>query len=469
MNVVLIIIDSLQKNYVGAYGNKWIRTPNLDRLAKQGCIFNNAYPESLPTLQVRVALYSGRRLFPFRENLMKKGDRVVQPGWGPVPEEWITLPEILQQEGYRTALITDAYHQFKPGKNFHRGFDQFTFIRGQEDDAWISGFLPGVRKIQDYYVELSGEGGEDTVTRNKVRVYMHERYFKNTAKRESEEDYFAPKVFREAVKWLYQNQDVDKFFLTIDCFDPHEPWDPPTYYRKIYDPDDDMKKDIIWPTYSSASLLNQRQIKRLRANYAGEVTMVDRWLGYFLDSLDYMNLAKNTLLIVISDHGHHVGEKNLVGKFPYPILPEVADLVLFIKDPEGKYAGKKINDFVYNFDLAPTILSFLGIKVPEEMEGIDLIPVIEGKKKTKRDHITVGWQNNVMVKTQDFWYVGRLDRSEELLFHLADDPEFESNIAPGKRDICEKLHGLALQDAGGSIPDYVQNWPKYKVYGGIRW
>jgi len=471
MNVVLIILDSLQKSYVGAYGNKWIKTPNLDKLAEKSCVFTNAYPESLPTLEVRIALHTGKRVYPFRENATRRWDRVVQPGWGPIPEGWTTISEVLHKEGYRTGLITDAYHQFKPGKNFHRGFDQFTFIRGQEDDMYVSGYPPGTRKLEDYYVELSGKdmGREDTITRNEERIKVHERYFKNTAYRKTEEDYFAPRVFREAVKWLYQNQDAEKFFLVVDSFDPHEPWDPPIYYRKMYDPDDDMEKDIILSTYSSSRFLTERQIRRLRANYAGEITMVDRWLGYFLDSLEHMNLSKNTLLILTSDHGHHLGEKNLIGKFPYPILPEVADIVLFIKDPEGKYTGKKIDDFVYDFDIAPTILSFLGIKLPDEMEGIDLISVMEGKKSTGREYVTVGWQNNVMVKTKEFWYTGRLDRSEELLFDLKNDPKFELNIASEKKNICEKLHSLALQDAGGIIPDYVKNWPKYKVYGGLKW
>ncbi len=464
MNVVLIILDSLQKNYVGAYGNKWIKTPNLDRLAKDSCIFTNAYPESLPTLEVRIALHTGKRVYPFRENVTRKWDRVVQPGWGPIPEDWKTLSEILHEEGYRTGFITDTYHQFKPGKNFHRGFDQFTFIRGQEDDKYISGKLFDERKIEDYYIKPSKEK-----TSFKLRYYMHVSYFKNTALRKSEEDYFAPQVFKKAAEWLYQNQDAEKFFLVVDSFDPHEPWDPPTYYRKMYDSDDDLEKDIIFSTYSSSHFLTERQIKRLRANYAGEITMVDRWLGYFLDTMEYMGLDKNTLLILISDHGHHVGEKNLVGKFPYPILPEVAELVLFIRDPERKYAGKKVDDFVYDFDIAPTILSFLNITPPSDMEGKNLLPVIEGKEKTGRDYVTVAWQNNIMVKKDKFWYIGRLDRSEEMLFNMENDPEMRENIAVSEKDVCEMMHKLAIKDAKGEIPEYVKNWPKYKVYGGWKW
>lgn len=472
MNVVLIIVDSLQRNYVGAYGNRWIRTPNLDRLAAESCIFTNAYPESLPTLQVRAAIHSGKRVYPFREDVARKGDRSSAPGWGPIPEDWVTVSEILQEKGCRTALIADTYHQFKPGKNFHRGFDQFTFIRGQEDDAYISGCPPGMRNIANYHFMSGYDPGlreMDVKLIEKERLRVHIDYFRNTAERESEEDYFAPKVFKAAARWLHQNQDAEKFFLVVDSFDPHEPWDPPTYYRKIYDPDDDMDKDIVLSTYSSSSLLTERQLKRLRANYAGEITMVDRWLGYFLDALGYTNFSQDTLVILISDHGHHVGEKNLVGKFPYPILPEVADLVLFIRDPKRRYEGRKVDEFVLDIDIAPTILSFLDLEPPKEMEGVDLTGAIEKNEATGRDHITVGWQNNVMVKTEKFWYAGRLDRSEEMLFSIEDDPNFKKNLAERKKDICQKMHELALQDAAGPIPEYIMNWPKYRVYGGVKW
>jgi arylsulfatase A-like enzyme len=472
VNVVLIILDSLQKNYVGAYGNSQIHTPNMDTLAQESCILTNAYPESLPTLQARTAIYSGRRVFPFREKVSRKGDRSLVPGWGPIPESWKTLSEILSENDYRTGLITDTYHEFKPGKNFHRGFEQFTFIRGQEDDACFSGYLPGTKSIDDFHFKTGYDVGslESRIESiEKERLQVHIDYLRNTALRKSEEDYFAAQVFREASKWLYQNQNAESFFLVIDSFDPHEPWDPPEYYRKLYDSDNDMDKDIILSTYSSTSLVNERELRRIKANYAGEVTLVDRWLGYFLDTLEYMDLAKHTLVILMSDHGHHLGEKSLIGKFSYPILPEVAELVCFLRFPDGSYAGKTNDEFIYNIDIAPTILSFLGIAIPENMDGIDVLPIIGGNADKRRSHVSTGWRNDIMVRTEKYWYVGRLDRSEEMLFDLINDPDFIMNLAPEKRSICKDMNSLALEDANGEIPKYVMNFPKYEVYGGLKW
>jgi arylsulfatase A-like enzyme len=143
--------------------------------------------------------------------------------------------------------------------------------------------------------------------------------------------------------------------------------------------------------------------------------------------------------------------------------------VCFLRFPGGANRGTPVNDFVYNIDFAPTILSFLGIEPHPEMEGIDLLPAIEGKATEKRRHVSVGWRGDIMVRTERFWYAGRLDRSEELLFDLQTDPEFRNNIAQDRRDKCGEMNEQALRDAGGKIPEYVMNFPKYEVLGGLPW
>jgi hypothetical protein len=138
VNLILVILDSLRRDHVGCYGNDWIKTPALDALATESIRLTNAYPESLPTIQARQSIYTGNRLFPFRDHQSRKGDFVRWPGWQPVRETEITMAEIMAHAGYRSGLVTDVYHQFKPSMNFHRGFQQFAFVRGQEGDAYAS-------------------------------------------------------------------------------------------------------------------------------------------------------------------------------------------------------------------------------------------------------------------------------------------------------------------------------------------
>ncbi|MBW1699833.1 MAG: sulfatase-like hydrolase/transferase [Deltaproteobacteria bacterium] len=111
MNLILIIVDSLRADHVGVNGNHWIKTPNMDKLANNSVRFTKTYPESLPTIPVRRAIHTGKRCFPFRN--WKSFKQWPVPGWIPIPEEDVTLAEILQEKGYTTAFITDVYHMWK--------------------------------------------------------------------------------------------------------------------------------------------------------------------------------------------------------------------------------------------------------------------------------------------------------------------------------------------------------------------
>jgi arylsulfatase A-like enzyme len=172
-NVVVVVVDSLRKDHVGAYGNSWIRTPNLNTLAKESLRFTNAYPESLPTICARRAIHTGFRTWPFRDWHPPKDEDVWRYGWQPIPERQTTLAEILQRHGYQTMFVTDTLHQFKPSYNFHRGFDVFEFIRGQTRDRYRPDWM------------LDGEMLRKTQA--KVRGAMRQ-YSANTAGRETEED-----------------------------------------------------------------------------------------------------------------------------------------------------------------------------------------------------------------------------------------------------------------------------------------
>src|SRR5215204_4023577 len=136
MNVVVVIVDSLRKDHVGAYGNDWIQTPNLDALAKESLRFTRAYPEAIPTICARRAIHTGMRTWPFKDWKPPKGEDIILQGWQPIPNYQTTLAEMMQAAGYGTYLVTDNMHQFKPSYNIHRGFDVFDFFRGQTTDNY---------------------------------------------------------------------------------------------------------------------------------------------------------------------------------------------------------------------------------------------------------------------------------------------------------------------------------------------
>ena len=136
MNIILVISDSLRKDCLGVYSSPhWgkVRTPHFNAFASESLVITRAFPGSLPILQARCATYTSQGVYSFHNgDFCLKGDFLGAPGWGPLPEEQPTLAEILSEAGYRTGLISDVYHMFKPSKNFWRGFDQWTFLWGQE-------------------------------------------------------------------------------------------------------------------------------------------------------------------------------------------------------------------------------------------------------------------------------------------------------------------------------------------------
>jgi len=336
--------------------------------------------------------------------------------------------------------------------NFHRGFNEWTWIRGQESDPYRSGLCPSREEIERYIPQNLREGARGIG--GKFTDFIG-KYLTNVADRDCEEDYFPAQVFREGARWLEQNQDAEKFFLVLDSFDPHEPWDPPISYRRLYDPDDDSI-DFLASSYGRADQLSPPILKRLKANYAGEVTLVDRWLGYFLDEIRDLGLMDDTLIAVISDHGHCIGEHNLVGKQGHPMSREIADLVLMIRHPDGEGAGTACENLVYNYDLPPTILARLGIKPEKPMHGKDIWPLALGKEGQMHDHVTCGWGPFVMVRNKRYWYNAYLWGESPLLYDLESDPKLKKNIAEEYPHICQQMKNMAIADAGGEVPEFLK-------------
>ncbi len=443
MNLVLVIIDSLRKDHVGCYGNTWIETPNLDKLAKESVIFDAAYPESLPTLPQRRAMHTGRRTFPFRKYNPRKGDMVRIYGWEPIPEEQTTLAEMLRRAGYHAGFICDAYHCFKPSMNYHRGFNQFQWIRGQEADRYRRP-LPREAIMDVLQPWMLGTNVE----------MILRQHMANIADRKSEKDCFGPKVFLAASHWLEENKDNQPFFLLVDSFDPHEPWDPPEEYWRKYDPNYSGKR-VIMPLYGRTDFLKKAELKNMRAQYAGEVTLVDKYFGKFLNKMRALGLMENTLLLVVSDHGHQLGEHGVMGKVPPGLHPELIDLVMMIRHPRGVGAGRRTSHLVYNIDLVPTALNLLKIQPPQKLDGKDLWPLVTGTHRGRwRDQVTCGFQDYTWIRNRDYALITRNDGTNQSLFDMHSDIGQFKDVAREAPEVISELFQQAVEEAGGSLPIY---------------
>ena len=124
LNVVLLVADTFRRDHVGCYGCDWIKTPNLDRLAAEGVVFDRAYTGSYPTVPCRKDVMTGRWTFPWT-------------GWSPLEKDLKIIPQVMRTAGYTTQFVLDTPHLIKDGYNFDRGWHGWHWVRGQETDRWM--------------------------------------------------------------------------------------------------------------------------------------------------------------------------------------------------------------------------------------------------------------------------------------------------------------------------------------------
>jgi arylsulfatase A-like enzyme len=446
MNVVVVIIDSLRKDHVGAYGNPWIKTPNLDALAKESLRFTQAHPESLPTICARRAIHTGLRTFPFRNWQRWSEDDVALWGWQPIPRDQTTLAEILKEDGYQNLFVTDTLHQFRPFYDMHRGFDIFHFIRGQERDHYRPRTPASQAKMDGVLIGGPSAAHAEDIMR---------QYLANTMGFEREEDYFAPQVFLKGMEFLEAAKGDQPFFLVVDNYDPHEPWDTPERYISLYDEGYNGPEPMT-SSSGPSDWLTERQLKRMHARYSAEVTMADHWLGNFLDKMEELNLFENTLLIVFSDHGHAFGEHGFAGKVPAAMYPELTDIVFFIRHPGGAGAGQTSDYHASTHDVAPTVLGSLGIEPPSPMDGQDLTVLLDGgEPEQQRSHFSASYHDHVWARDERYTMFSRTTGAEAKLFDMKEDPDMNRDIAGSNPDVVKRMYNdYVVKDAGGPLPTY---------------
>lgn len=370
-NIILIVSDTFRYDLLHRrFQVKDGVVANLDRVERfslDSIEFTRAYHASFPTVPNRADLLTGRYTFTYFD-------------WAPLPRDWVTLPIILRKAGYTCMMIADTPHILKDGYNFDRGFDGWIWIRGQENDRYKTSPLDVKLPCSPWKLRSV----ETTI-----------QHIRNNYGRRYEEDWIPAKTALEAVRWLEENYNR-RFFLYVDFFDPHEPWDPPRWYVDMYDPGYDGE-EVIYPAYGPCGYLTDKELTHIRAMYAGEATLVDRWVGFLLDKIDELGLLDDTTIIFTSDHGFYLGEHNLIGKSIImggyhglaPLYEEVAHIPLVIRfaDKLGLDGGVKIDALVQTPDITATILELAGIegKSYMDIQGESLLPIVRGERRVIRD------------------------------------------------------------------------------------
>ena len=458
LNIVVICIDTFRADIVGP-GKKLssVATPALDALAAESVRFNRCFTEPGPTLQVRNGCFTGMRGFPYQHGYY---------GWHKIPDELPTIAEILLAQGYATGLIGDTPHLFKPNMNYSRGFMSWEHIRGAGGDGWRSGSWDQIRELfRDYFgaYEPAVPEASDSSLHGESGFLQH---LHNARDRRDEADWPGAQVFASARRWVRDNARNAPFFLWIDCFEPHEVFDPPIDYVRRYNdswqgPIYQQPRHILHPSFSSnmqgadLDVRSKAFIDYYAACYKGEITFTDRHVGTLLDELQTLGLMDDTVVIFFTDHGTELADHTGWGKRETELHPFNTQQNLTIRHPDLSYHDRDIDAWVQNYDLGPTILDLAGItSAAEPMDGQSAWSLVTGEQAAIRPYSTTAWAGRVSLRDERWVYATGWDFEDPTpeLYDLSADPDELHNVHADRPDVVGEMRDRVEALLGTPIP-----------------
>jgi arylsulfatase A-like enzyme len=445
-----------------------IRTPELDRFAaEKAASIEGFYTGSFPTIPHRSDLATGTLGWPHY-------------GWQSIRKSSPNhIASLLSDAGYATQLIADTPHLFTT--RFHHGFEANFQHRGQESDQPLL-------HLNDRIERIVPEGKDRPLPKIRGATMLDlYRWINRNYRYESET--FPAKMAETAIRWLEENHGAGPFLLWLDLFDPHEPWDPPEYLVKRYDVDY-SGTPMLGPNYGSASDYSEAELRNLKAHYAAEVELVDRYIGRILQKVDDLRLLENSLLIITSDHGISIGEHDQAGKSNrnpnddryWPLYPELSHVPFLIAGP-GIPGGVKLDLIAQPIDILPTVCGLAGVTIHprQRLEGRSFAgQVRKGGGKHREfavsgcysvpsgDKLTAGglggtFKANTPFLIKDEWGFAPVgQRGQPELYRLGSDPSAQKNIANGNESQMEDLLYVLVEHLRehNAPPDTISMWSR---------
>ncbi|MGD8239638.1 MAG: sulfatase [Armatimonadota bacterium] len=360
MNIILAIIDTLRYDHIGANGNDWVKTPHMDRFTAESWAFDFSFAASYPTIPHRTDVITGRYGAPFH-------------AWKPLDVDKPTIPRALAEHGYCTQLIHDTPHLVNGGHRFDYPFHAWTFVRGAEvDRPWID---DSSEWLGNWFRDPLFDDYDDDLWPGGTNFWTYGRANRG---RERDEDWNCAKLFVTGCEFLRDNASRENFFLWLDCFDPHEPWDAPPEFVKLYDDDADYDGRIDPRTFAGAVRndpdLSEERRRRLQIYYAAKVSWVDRWFGELLDTLESTGLADSTAVILTADHGTNCGERGRFGK-GFPVREQEGRTPFVVRVPDG--GSGRSDAIVAPQDVFATVMGIAGLETPESIESHNVLRIAQ--------------------------------------------------------------------------------------------
>lgn len=420
-NALLVVLPLVRADHVDAFeGGAPAKTPNLNELTKKSLRFDRAIPESMPALPVRRSLVTGMRSFPFRDWRRLDGFPSV-PGLNPVWDYQPLLMELTRAAGIETIYVTD--NPLFKGRRFKdvRPSDPGPSATASPGDRLPTGIDQELLKSFSRLTEAT------------------------------------KRTTRAGIKALREVKRAPSFFIAVDPFDPADAYAAPPFYARPARVDDDG----LGPTDGRLVALNfsDKDIDRVREAYVAHVQAVDDELGKLMNEV-----PDNTVVYVLGDHGLALGEHGYLGRAAPTSHRLSYEIPYLIRHPNGDKSGDDVDWYASTQDVAPTLLSFLGLNIPGKMDGEDLSALfddVDQEDLPDRPKSITAVGSQIIIRDRRWLAVADRERTVRRMFD--DDEQADDNITrfdniankePGK---LTELSIASATAAGGTLPEFGPN------------
>jgi len=436
-NVLFITVESLRYDYLGCYGNDEVKTPNMDALAKKGALFDNYFIQVPYTTASLSTLMTGQ--YPFHHNSRVFGEKPLSK-YRPFVNE-------LCREGYEVKMDGHLFPELFPGS--------FKFIkRGTSPISRIYYKLAGFQyyvndRLGDFFPFLYGQYcfGKYTSMNQTCRLLQNIRLLRR----------------KTWFLWTHYQE---------NC---HWPYAAPPHFIKLYNTDRKFLKPVFAPRRKfvffeeeipetqkrrylngNPHLITDELLERVRVAYSAEVSCVDKQIGMVMDYLERLNLLDKTVIILSADHGELLGEADYIGHARF-LKDQLIHVPLIIYSPGSNLfeGGKKIDSFVEEVDIAPTILDLCNVDGMQDIDGRSLFDLLNPKDWHKDgiySEVSIVGENSFRACYRTDKYKILWDSSFDKLelYDLAQDPEEEKDLNESLPEVAMKMKEKLLKLTGYS-------------------
>ena len=413
-NIVFIIIDALRARNLSCYGYPMPTSPNIDRLAKEGVLFEKSFSCTNGTDPSLTTIFSGK--YPLSHGIVRHGERVENLK-NPLANTSL-LPEILKQEGYYTMAIDWLSRWHRLGYDYYSGMPQK---------------IDRVSSLKE---------------RIKPHIFGHPRIYKFAKslaqKLPAGKPYEDAAVITERAAHLIRDNRARKFFLFLHYWDTHVPYQPPARYSARFqlEEKDMAHRDVI-------------------ARYDGSIAYVDHHINMLMKTIEEEGILDNTLIIITADHGESLTDHEIYFAH-HGLYDPTIHVPLVFWGPSLLPKGRRVHSLVQHFDIFPTLMDLLG--VPERGAGCDgksLLPLINGEIEQLHEAVysidSQGADGKRAIRTNQYKFTTALSEEAaicqvcgcmhgdlEELFNLNEDPGEEMNLLKKRPEIASTLkHALS--------------------------